>query len=205
MKCIDICGDGLLTDLECDDGNKVDGDGCSSTCTIEGNYTCVNGSATSPSVCSYNQQISLKLVDTIKDPTSNKISFYFTLSPAISALNSVDFLPLLSCNLPNTTLTVTYDGNGNLIVTAQYNSSLTESNATIQFTPYAGGAKFFFATPNSSNTFTVDPSNNLSVDYYDESVYEQAKTFQTLSNVLMYVALAGFVAGLLSSGKFIGV
>ncbi len=35
------CGDGLLLDAEeCDDGNKVSGDGCSATCAIEVGFDC---------------------------------------------------------------------------------------------------------------------------------------------------------------------
>ena len=37
----DVCGDSLMTSLEgCDDGNTVDGDGCSSVCQVEANYSC---------------------------------------------------------------------------------------------------------------------------------------------------------------------
>jgi cysteine-rich repeat protein len=38
----DKCGDGY-TDAgeQCDDGNLISGDGCSSTCTIETYFTCV--------------------------------------------------------------------------------------------------------------------------------------------------------------------
>jgi cysteine-rich repeat protein len=32
--CEEICGDGMLFVLECDDGNMVDGDGCSKECRI---------------------------------------------------------------------------------------------------------------------------------------------------------------------------
>ncbi len=48
--CVAVCGDGLLfnfdadnsgsNDEECDDGNKISGDGCSSTCTVEKGYAC---------------------------------------------------------------------------------------------------------------------------------------------------------------------
>jgi cysteine-rich repeat protein len=35
------CGDGKRFGSEqCDDGNKVNGDGCSSTCTLESGYIC---------------------------------------------------------------------------------------------------------------------------------------------------------------------
>ena len=47
--CVQVCGDGVKTSSEqCDDGNLVSLDGCSSTCTIESGWTC---GATSPSVC----------------------------------------------------------------------------------------------------------------------------------------------------------
>jgi len=44
--CEEICGDGILlkhdpkASVECDDGNKNDGDGCSSSCKIEANFAC---------------------------------------------------------------------------------------------------------------------------------------------------------------------
>ena len=43
-----VCGDGIVTEDEaCDDGNTVDGDGCTANCTIEEGYACEG----SPSVC----------------------------------------------------------------------------------------------------------------------------------------------------------
>jgi cysteine-rich repeat protein len=43
------CGDGLITGTEqCDDGNTVSGDGCSSSCQIETGFQCVS---TQPSHC----------------------------------------------------------------------------------------------------------------------------------------------------------
>lgn len=52
--CVEICGDGWLWDTnnhECDDGNAVDGDGCSSNCTIERDYECHRVSIATPDVC----------------------------------------------------------------------------------------------------------------------------------------------------------
>ena len=37
--------------LECDDGNKQSGDGCSSECKIEEIYNCTGGNITSPDIC----------------------------------------------------------------------------------------------------------------------------------------------------------
>jgi cysteine-rich repeat protein len=46
--CVERCGDGLnFGMLECDDGNKIDGDGCSSECMVEKDWQCGGGSTTS--------------------------------------------------------------------------------------------------------------------------------------------------------------
>lgn len=73
--CQEICGDGRVYTLPCDDGNNFNGDGCSSTCSIEASYTCQSGSTTSPSVCSYNQPITLNLLSTTKNLTDNIVYF----------------------------------------------------------------------------------------------------------------------------------
>lgn len=39
-SCISACGDGLRINEACDDGNTLDGDGCSSTCEVEDGYLC---------------------------------------------------------------------------------------------------------------------------------------------------------------------
>jgi cysteine-rich repeat protein len=49
--CHEICGDGILFVLPCDDGNTVSGDGCSSTCQNETGFHCLAGNSTSPTIC----------------------------------------------------------------------------------------------------------------------------------------------------------
>ena len=47
---IEICGDGIRFNINssyCDDGNLIDGDGCSSTWSVEQNFVCVGGSSKS--------------------------------------------------------------------------------------------------------------------------------------------------------------
>ncbi|CAD8102505.1 unnamed protein product [Paramecium sonneborni] len=42
--CFSKCGDSIITAVEqCDDGNEINGDGCSSICQIEDGYYCTNG------------------------------------------------------------------------------------------------------------------------------------------------------------------
>jgi cysteine-rich repeat protein len=41
-KCVPLCGDGKMISVEkCDDGNAVDGDGCSSNCLVEPGASCM--------------------------------------------------------------------------------------------------------------------------------------------------------------------
>jgi cysteine-rich repeat protein len=51
-KCDEVCGDGFNMGInECDDGNKIDKDGCSSNCRVERGYKCRGGSATQKDLC----------------------------------------------------------------------------------------------------------------------------------------------------------
>lgn len=44
-SCV-VCGDGLNEGEACDDGNNVDSDGCTSTCTVESGWICDSASPT---------------------------------------------------------------------------------------------------------------------------------------------------------------
>ena len=57
--CRQVCGDGKLFNLECDDGNILDGDGCSSICEVQNDYTCVGGTSLTPSGCSFSGTVSM--------------------------------------------------------------------------------------------------------------------------------------------------
>lgn len=67
---LDICGNGLRYSVSevCDDGNTQAGDGCSSTCSLESNYTCMGGSQSSPDVCTVSS--TPKPNNTTPDPAS---------------------------------------------------------------------------------------------------------------------------------------
>lgn len=157
--CQEICGDGRLYVLPCDDGNTVSGDGCSSTCSIEANYTCQGGSTTTASICSYNQPITLTLLSTTKNLTDNIVYFDIQISPPISALNGLNFSSVLTSNLTGANLTFVYNSlTGRLMVAAQYTSSIQSQNVSLLFTPSASSASpYFFATPASSYSFVVSP------------------------------------------------
>lgn len=74
--CSVVCGDGLVGDgEECDDHNSTE-NGCSSTCTVEQYYMCVNGSKIQVSFCFYATPIGLTITKVLKDPLSNSFTIW---------------------------------------------------------------------------------------------------------------------------------
>jgi cysteine-rich repeat protein len=59
---VEICGDGKLYELGCDDGNLENGDGCDYTCKVEANFTCFNNKTDEPTICSYSGEIIFELI-----------------------------------------------------------------------------------------------------------------------------------------------
>ena len=47
--------------LPCDDGNILNGDGCSSACEIERSYFCQGGSPTTPSQCTFRADVAITI------------------------------------------------------------------------------------------------------------------------------------------------
>lgn len=82
--CWDKCGTGTRFDTSnlfglggynaCDDGNLINGDGCSSDCRIELNYRCEGGSPTTPDIC-YSK---IKPVATLKKVYDDKYQVSFS-------------------------------------------------------------------------------------------------------------------------------
>lgn len=58
-RCKEICGDGLIYEDTCDDGNTNNDDGCSSVCSLEEYFRC---DASAPSNCYYNANPTISVV-----------------------------------------------------------------------------------------------------------------------------------------------
>ena len=76
--CNEICGDGLLIKYQCDDGNRRNGDGCSSNCLIEPGWTCVNSS--SGSKCTLQSSLSISVLNIHKYARENVILLKLLIS-----------------------------------------------------------------------------------------------------------------------------
>ncbi|EKX38637.1 hypothetical protein GUITHDRAFT_115185 [Guillardia theta CCMP2712] len=129
-ECPRVCGDGLKLPTEgCDDGNVLDGDGCSSSCKVEATALCRSSSSPAftckqmpqgPSSCIFPKFEYVKLLQSSTFPDSDNI-IYFSLranTPLVSALH---------VTLSGLTGTGTPDNN-NLPITL-YNSTFKMTSA----------------------------------------------------------------------------
>ena len=89
--CNEICGDGVILfsqdPLACDDGNTMDGDGCSSTCFVESGYRC---GTSSPSNCVYYPEMTLSVSSIQHTEEVNQGIFEFKLYPVLFVLNQMN-------------------------------------------------------------------------------------------------------------------
>jgi cysteine-rich repeat protein len=84
--CAEVCGDGKKYILPCDDGNTVNGDGCSSTCLIETGYVCNGGNENHADTCTKlkpNAKISISIGANSPTYVSAGIFTDFILQPPI--------------------------------------------------------------------------------------------------------------------------
>lgn len=97
--CKQICGDGYVITLACDDGNLIDGDGCSSTCEIEAFHTCENDNSRYPSSkCQFRAKISVTLNSIYKTIQPNSAKAIFDISPFSKKMNEMQLASLVTLN-----------------------------------------------------------------------------------------------------------
>lgn len=80
LICKEICGDGLRFTLPCDDGNNIDGDGCSSICKVEAGYTCSGGSPNSKDICTFLRPQRIIMAQTGQTISTGKVSINVRLN-----------------------------------------------------------------------------------------------------------------------------
>ena len=81
--CLETCGDGLIFHHECDDGNTIPKDGCSSACTKESGFDC---DANQPTVCSSVMPLSYKVSKIEKVKTENRCRITLELMNDLATL-----------------------------------------------------------------------------------------------------------------------
>lgn len=197
--CYEICGDGLIFDLPCDDSNTVSGDGCSETCQIEPYFTCTN----TPSVCVLNVYFTLTQQSIIKDPTTNTAIITYLVSPNVSQLTTVNISEAFKSSLPMSSFDASYNLlTAQMTVKLSYPASVQDATTTLTFDPTI--FNLFSGVIPTELVVTFQANNNLAFAYYSDSEYSGAKILGYVFYVMAGLALASFIA-LLPFNKLISV
>ena len=104
-KCIEICGDGKLIYLQCDDGNLINGDGCSDICTVEMGFVC---DQQSPTKCRYSMPVDYILDSVMKNKDNSAV---INLKPKRNLPFPISYDELIDEN-GNSRLNLTINVNG---------------------------------------------------------------------------------------------
>ena len=138
--CREVCGDGKLYDLGCDDGNSVGGDGCSAGCLVEADYGCENGTNSSASQCYYTGRMSLSFnyIENTGQVNEGRVSVQ--LSPNLTTLSQMDLSELSLFYARDQKIEAkawTYETTGELVLEFDYTRTLEtyEANLTVAFDP----------------------------------------------------------------------
>jgi cysteine-rich repeat protein len=131
--CELICGDGRVITEACDDGNVLNGDGCSSVCTLETDFTCLAGSIYKRSLCTYTSPISVSLLSVKRAIDANTATVTLKLQPNVRPLASMDFSQYVSLTVGNHSLSysVSYTDDGTLTFTVAFSSNIEGQSAII--------------------------------------------------------------------------
>lgn len=209
VRCDEICGDGILFNLPCDDGNLNNGDGCSSTCTVEKDYTCMNGTETTPSICSYNGSFSVSLETGDKSPSSNSLTLTYSIEPSgpLLSLNngSTDFSSLVSFpNSQGVTIrsAVLDPQTQQLVIDIDYSQNLQDTTLSLQITP--PNVPQAVLVPNITSSWVVAPTNQLAAMVYTQEDYDTVAKLTPLANALLGSYLSIVILTLVFR-KFIGL
>ena len=133
--CKEICGDGLIFTLPCDDRNTFDGDGCSSTCNMEPNFFCSYDYKKMLSICHHITPLTANISLPYDSATLIQIQF----NQAIIGWNQnlLEYITF-SFSIPNAinSSNVTFTDNMTIVIDLDYNNNVSFKSAeiTINFT-----------------------------------------------------------------------
>ncbi|KAL4494809.1 hypothetical protein ABPG73_004249 [Tetrahymena malaccensis] len=200
-NCKEICGDGLnFGEYQCDDGNNVNGDGCSSICEIEYLFICQKESNNGKSIC--HLPLSYKVSSQIK----NQIILQFVTDIQITQ-DFVKYLQITLEGLKSSAYSYTLQNskNSNMIkidfsFNIQVESIIT---ATIQ-NDQIQNVEELILTKSPKGLYILKATTEkvqMNTEYVvQESQKQAAQSIQTTSKAVSTVVIASLVPITLSGG-----
>lgn len=197
-KCQDYCGDGIIiTDL-CDDGNNLNGDGCSSVCTIESGWTCPNNT------CTLINQPTVTVVSMSNSPLTHTITLNLALSVGlrlVAANFALNFSSITQFTYTLVALDSRYMAYQLIIV---YYQTAANNNLNIQIKSPVSRLLF---TTNSTLNLSISLSVTVSVPIITSppAIYIPPQSADTYTKHLVRLMAALHVILLLSAGVFLAM
>ncbi|KAL4494813.1 hypothetical protein ABPG73_004253 [Tetrahymena malaccensis] len=154
-QCVEKCGDGLLFYLPCDDGNNLDGDGCSSTCQIEQYFNCEYSSKETKSICTLNFTYKLQLEDlnqVLIIQNAQLTNYQDAYQAQIVGLKSTHYTYTINPH-PNNTKYLIISFNFLIQVSSKQIVTITLSNQNLQFTDHPLNIPYSIANQQQSIQF----------------------------------------------------
>ena len=207
--CSTVCGDGLKRNQEqCDDGNTVNGDGCSSTCQIETAWSCNNDPVNT--CCTLEStQLSLTINKILKVPNKNSMTLILQVSPQLSILtpeNMQQFVTLTVINVPLYNESRVSKPNQVIEVTYDYNQSIHGKKGSIGFeiSFNQNNAPSCVIRASKNITIMAQANNNLPFMFYTEEELNKQQDVAQSANVLEIITFVIFFLSMIPA-KIIGL
>ena len=203
---MEICGDGVLLERECDDGNIINGDGCSDQCKIEPYFVCSNQEMHT-SACKLETVVDVVDIKVLKVPEENKLTLELDVSPVTDAYQSYELGQIFEFDHPGITINTASYADGKLIIETSYTEdlegkdiglSLKEDSLFVPGHPDDPDAETIYTTSKvtfklSSTFLPIKTDNNLDAYYYSEETYEEAKKVESAAVAVSATSLtSGF-------------
>ena len=135
--CKEICGDGLLFTLQCDDKNIFDGDGCSSNCSIESNFFCYYNDTNRLSICHYIAPLTANLSLPNSSATFTRIEFnepIINWNKSLTQYIDIYISAYVLLKKDNFyTYNLTFINNHTIDIIIQYNKSFKSAELVVKF------------------------------------------------------------------------
>ncbi|EAR85859.2 transmembrane protein, putative (macronuclear) [Tetrahymena thermophila SB210] len=200
-KCKEICGDGLnFGEYQCDDGNNLNGDGCSSICGIEYLFVCHKESNHGKSICY------LPLSYKASSQNKNQVILQFLTDVQVTQ----DFIKYLKISLEGLkssayTYALSNSKQSNMIkIEFQFNIQVQNTITTIIQNGQIQNVEELTLTKSPKGSYILDAATQtvqMNTEYVaQESQKQAAQSIQATSKAISTTVIASLVPITLSGG-----
>lgn len=153
---------------------------------------------------SVNYHITVDTIETSK-VTCNRVSITFKMDQVYDSYSTADFRNMLGYVSESNLIYVSWSySKGKVTYDFDYTSSLNDASVTFYFSPAALMISETATLPIIVVTFTLTPTNNILLIYYNSSVCENKKALQSVTTAVEYASYGTLALSMLPC-KIVGL